>query len=566
VTLTHPYDLHSYDRPRPSSVSAYSYSTTHTLQNEHSRQYASPSNPGPSAEAALLAAKLRLSRSTSFKGTRNDSSSFDKRPGAASGQRSSFYGPATSDSSNGAQDFARPVQKDDVFAPSFTRVIQAGEGGDDSSQGDDDDEAGNTFASSSATARSRSRSESSGRRGKRQDEPTLVRYVLPYGLSGPAIEKNALNEALLAPAFEGGASESNLGSARTGPALRKTSAAAAIAASAAAAHAAASAHSPHHLMYPPGSVPGQSLSPEGYPMNDWMFNGGMAPASAMLLAGPNAVPLHLVHGLTSTSSADFPLDAAELATYETGLPLFPGAELAGNGAHGYSGLEDEMNGMSGYLQSPQHMVDPRTLRAIALTSQAAAAYRSHTVTRRFRDPFRESLERVARQSGRLPSESGSDGLRSGIVSPSGTTSGRHSPAQGLSGRASPHPRRGARTAPGSPSSAIVAHSSMTDLGGLGIGASHLGSGVGRPGLYRANTGDYPSMRMSGRSSSSSGGAAALFTGLVEAAEHPVRNLKRALSGGLSRGVFGMTRADQDGPPNGSQHGGSQGRQGRTSLR
>lgn len=55
-----------------------------------------------------------------------------------------------------------------------------------------------------------------------------------------------------------------------------------------------------------------------------------------------------------------------------------------------------------------------------------------------------------------------------------------------------------------------------------------------------------------------GGAANLVAGLVDAAEAPVRSLKRVWSGGLARGVFGMTKADESiggGGANGSRIGG-----------
>ncbi|KAE8267129.1 hypothetical protein A4X09_0g5217 [Tilletia walkeri] len=590
---------HSNNRPRPSSTSTYSFSTTSTsaanltptqLLHEHSRMYASPSTTAaPSAEASLLAAKLRLSRSASLEsGSRSDPSTYDNRPGASSGQRSSFYGTAMSGTYNGSQDYARPVQNNDVFAPGFTRVVHAAEHGDELSDrtSSASTPASSAVASTSSRARSGSRS---GSKGKQASEPVLVRYILPYGLSGPAVEKNYLNEALLAPAFEVGAAEPTLASALAGSS--SSSSTANPASSAASTPSTPGGHHHHHqhnLMYPsPGAASGS------YPMNDWMFGGGIGPT--MPLAGPNAVPLHLVHGLTNLSSDNFPLDAAELAAYETGMPVLSGGDAGAGGAHHHhahalssnqalAALQGDMEGMS--LYPTQHMVDPRTLRAIALTSQAAAVYRSHTVTRRFRDPFRESMERIARRSGRLPSE-GSDGTLSGIISPSGTISGRHSPAQAMlhSGRMSPHPRRGTRTEPGSPSSVISGGGagmggSASEMGGLGIGGLRSGyivgggggGGQGRPGLNRANTGDYPSSRRLASRSSSSGvsGGGGLFTGLVDVAEHPVRSLKRVWSGGLHRGVFGMTKAD-DGAgggqgQGGGVYGGQQGRQGRTSLR
>ncbi|KAK0541226.1 hypothetical protein OC842_000059 [Tilletia horrida] len=353
-------------RPRPSSSSTYSFSTTRTNHTEHSRHYPSPSISGQSAEASLLAAKLRLSRSTSLEGSRNDTTSLDVRPGGSSSQRSSFYGTAGSTSYNGSQDFARAVTSDDVFAPGFTRVVHAAENGEtlpDLAPGD-----------SSLSARSRSRSGSYGTKGKQPAEPVLVRYVLPYGLSGPAVEKNALNEALLAPAFEVGASEPTLANSLGRSSSGQT-------ATTSARHSVgyvAAQHAAQQMMYAAqGAAGGAGLHPGSMPMNEWMFNGGMG--STVPLAGPNAVPLHLVHGLTSTSSEDYPLDTAELAAYETGL--------SGN-TQNLMGLEHDMDSMNLYQQS-HHLVDPSTLRAIALTSQAVAVYRTHTVTRRFRDPFRE---------------------------------------------------------------------------------------------------------------------------------------------------------------------------------
>ena len=46
-------------------------------------------------------------------------------------------------------------------------------------------------------------------------------------------------------------------------------------------------------------------------------------------------------------------------------------------------------------------IDNAAMRAIASTAQAVTVQREHTVTRRFADPMRESLERVGRANGML---------------------------------------------------------------------------------------------------------------------------------------------------------------------
>lgn len=173
---------------------------------------------------------------------------------------------------------------------------------------------------------------------KGKDPTRSIRYVATYGLGGPPIAQTALNEALLAPSFDGDEFE-----ASWAPAL----------ANAAGLGSRSSRHGGH-------SSSSSNFREDGIPLHD----PGMAFTGSAAVNGPNATPVHLIHGLTTISPEPFPLDPADAPSLAA----------------------DEQHALT---------ADPGTLRAIALTSQVLSTHRSHTMTRRYFDPMREALGRIA---------------------------------------------------------------------------------------------------------------------------------------------------------------------------
>lgn len=197
-----------------------------------------------------------------------------------------------------------------------------------------------------------------------------IRYVGRYGLSGAPIEETPLNEALLAPSFDGDEFESSWA-----PAL----------ANAAGLGPRGSIRSRHHQA---NMMTASQFIEDGIPLHDPMTFTGSAAVN-----GPNATPVHLMHGLTTISPDDFPLDPADAPTL-----IKNGKNNARrNRTHLHDDDDEEEdddedpNGDEGFTASPA------TLRAIALTSQMLSTHRSHTMTRRYYDPLREGLDRVVTQ-------------------------------------------------------------------------------------------------------------------------------------------------------------------------
>lgn len=269
----------------------------------------------------------------------------------------------------------------------------------------------------------------------------MIRYVMEYSLSGPPIEKSPLSDVLLGPNLDLADFESSWA-----PAL-------AFAAGLGAA-------------VPPAVQTGYGLvTPE-------------APAAA---GGPNSTPLHLIHGLTTTSPDPFPLDPTDVPALQQEADVFdshPVSQLGSNSVQ---------------------LVDPSLIRAIAITTNAIAVHRSHVVTRRYADPMREGLERVVRSSGRyVPSMKPAVAVSS---SPAGSRWGR-------------------KTAPNSPITRME----------------------NRPGMQRRNTSEAQHAAAAGSSSNLAG----QLYNLVDAAEHPVRSLKRVWSGGVARGgLAALTRTEEE---------------------
>ncbi|CBQ71172.1 conserved hypothetical protein [Sporisorium reilianum SRZ2] len=292
----------------------------------------------------------------------------------------------------------------------------------------------------------------------------MIRYVMGYGISGPPIEKSQLSEALLGPNLDLADFESSWA-----PALAYA--------------AGLGAAVPPAVQTEYGLV-----TPE-------------APAAA---GGPNSTPLHLIHGLTTTSPDPFPLDPTDVPALQQEADVFDSHPVSQLGANSIQ------------------LVDPGLIRAIAITTNAIAVHRSHVVTRRYADPMREGLERVVRSSGRyVPPAKGNAGAGGNSVPNSPLVSSRW----------------GRKTAPNSP-----------------VG-SRISDGGNRPGFQRRNTSEasqyaqysshHPSGLGHGSSSASSNLAGQLYS-LVDAAEHPVRSLKRVWSGGIARGgLAALTRTDEE---------------------
>ncbi|WFD27518.1 hypothetical protein MNAN1_002515 [Malassezia nana] len=177
--------------------------------------------------------------------------------------------------------------------------------------------------------------------------PLPYRYLLDFGLSGPPIDRAALGPAALTP--------------RRGVDLPSSDDAATTRASAAA---------PRNKMLVPDST---------------------------TTLGPNMIPFHFIHALTSTVEQALAMDPAEVPAMAS---LLPGAAERLDEGEGLS--DGAASGSLTPSEGPLHWIDHASMRAIGCTAQAVALQRLHTVTRRFADPFRWALARVARQAGTAP--------------------------------------------------------------------------------------------------------------------------------------------------------------------
>lgn len=229
------------------------------------------------------------------------------------------------------------------------------------------------------------------------EERAQYRYLLDFGLGGPPIDDAALGDAELAPRLASGlplpGSDDARAQARNEPELAR-----------------------HRVL---------------------------VPDSTMTL-GPNMIPFHFIHALTSTVDTALALDPTEVPAMAS---LLPGAA---------EHLEDDVPSGK-HAEEDVHYVDSASMRAIAYTAQAVAVQRSHTVTKRFADPLRASLGRVVRMSGyasqlpppdtphapapRLTRMKSGGALWSALTSPSDT--GATTPQGPSSSVSSPHgtPRR-----------------------------------------------------------------------------------------------------------------------------
>lgn len=331
------------------------------------------------ADAAKLAAKLRQARDAMDE-QRIGGSGGTGVAGASGGRASASLDPRQSkpiistfgkEQERRDKPIAVTVSHSSVFAPGFTRAM-----------------AQRTDAGSRSVAKSAA--DAKGNSAK------CTRYVGFYGLSGPAIEKTPLNDALLAPSFDGDEFE-----ASWAPALANA--------------AGLGARSFTRFGGNPNISGGaDALSSELMEDGTLFHDPSVAFTGSAAVNGPNATPVHLIHGLTAISPDPFPLDAADAPSFHL---------HASAGEHG-----GQMTSSGSGLTA-----DPAILRAIALTSQVLSTHRSHLMTRRFFDPMSEGLERSMRPSARTASgpagaqgsRSGSTGGRTTPSSPRGSGSGSH---------------------------------------------------------------------------------------------------------------------------------------------
>ncbi|WFD31447.1 hypothetical protein MSPP1_002482 [Malassezia sp. CBS 17886] len=162
--------------------------------------------------------------------------------------------------------------------------------------------------------------------------PARYRYLLDYALSGPPIEKAGLSDAELVPQLKSDVTE------------------------------AVTQRDAHAKAFVPDST---------------------------TTLGPNMIPFHFIHALTSAVENALALDQAEVPAMASLLPGVP--------ERSDSGTRDEREEAA--RGDGLHFIDTQSMRAIAFTAQAVSMQRIHTVTRRFADPLREALARLAGPSG-----------------------------------------------------------------------------------------------------------------------------------------------------------------------
>lgn len=195
--------------------------------------------------------------------------------------------------------------------------------------------------------------------GEAPEPPKQYRYLLDYGLSGPSIDKDSLSHVELTPRPDSG-----LPLETQGPETLRMR----------------------------GGVRVASNRPERPSAERAKL---VVPDSATTL-GPNMIPFHFIHALTSAMENALALDHAEVPAMASLLPgvadqdeaMLSSSPPTSSDADGSSEEEEQV-----------HFIDNQSMRAIAYTAQAVSIQRIHTVTRRFADPFQEALSRVARASG-----------------------------------------------------------------------------------------------------------------------------------------------------------------------
>lgn len=217
---------------------------------------------------------------------------------------------------------------------------------------------------------------SQGKKGQQDDNDNIdghdedsdnisnVRYVMDFGLNGPSVQKTATTEALLGTLLDHDEFE-----ATWAPAL---------------ANAAGLGE---------GTRRAREAAREGGGLESLHMN-GLTSTGGVAVNGPNATPMHFLHGLTNTTDAPFPLDPSDMTTSSAAAVNAPSPVMDGTGEY----------------------LDAKNLRAIAMTWTALNTNRSHIVTRRYVDPMRESLERIGRVNSLLGAKTTAGGITSSSIS------------------------------------------------------------------------------------------------------------------------------------------------------
>ena len=193
--------------------------------------------------------------------------------------------------------------------------------------------------------------------------PQQYRYLLDYGLSGPSIDKDSLSHIELTPRVDSGLPLDS-------PTVNET----------------------------PMRVRGNLRAASTPRLDQSVAERAklVVPDSATTL-GPNMIPFHFIHALTSTFENALALDRAEVPAMAS---LLPGVADRDDPMFVASPPDaDTVPDSAGEAEEHVHFIDNQSMRAIAYTAQAVSIQRIHTVTRRFSDPFREALVRVADASG-----------------------------------------------------------------------------------------------------------------------------------------------------------------------
>lgn len=472
--------------PTASSTSSSLSSYQLTPGPGHERRRTQSTQSLTAADAAKLAAKLRMARANASHddGGPVGSSSSGGSYGRASGLKTSTRDQAMNAAiarynkpviSKFAKDQAglenEPVEvvvdHSSIYNDEFTRASTPVSG--------DEDIDGDAEVDDAPGRGRQNKNRDSHRQHQHRHRHQQIRYVMDFGLGGPALEKSATTDALLSPSLENDEFE-----ASWAPALTQ---AAGLGARSLRSTRATREGKKSGLVDENGMPisPAALAAADGIAINAEAFANAAAAAAAGSIAvnGPNAMPLHFSHGLTTTSDEPFPLDLSDIAGSRALLE--GGDEAAAAQAHLHA-----QHGEGRFL-------DSKTLRAIAMTAQALSVYRSHIVTRRFSDPMRESLERVGRASGHLPLHAAPSTPTPGAAGASHRRWGSSS----TTSRAARSPlRETSQRRPDFPRSNTMGHSGSGEGGGMG-------------------------------------GAAGALASLAEQAEHPLLSLKRVWSGGAA---------------------------------
>lgn len=308
----------------------------------------STQSSGPT-EAARLANKLRMTRSDSVDTSATSSpvqSTSASRLLANSGTKYFSGNKADGSTVQAMAKYNKPtisvfVRRQDDFK-SIEKHVEPGNLFDE------------RFARASLSGQDHSHSSAKASHGEQDGDksvtPARVRYLMDYGLSGPALEKNTSTKALLSTCLDNDEFEASWAPALTQAAGLGDSNDRQASGLSSTAYA--------------GMAAGDSVNGLGNGLGGGVF-----------INGPNATPLHFLHGLTNTNDSAFPLDEADVGV---------------------------VDGATGMIDRPSHgeYVDAKNLRAVALTWAALNTTKNHVMTRRYVDPMRESLERVMEAAGR----------------------------------------------------------------------------------------------------------------------------------------------------------------------